>query len=96
MSDTFTQHLRLTILRLLHGAPAYTANSSILHSAIVQFGFEASRDQVRTELAWLKEQGCISTRDVEGLVVARLTERGLDCADGRCRIPGIQPPTPRG
>lgn len=94
--SAFSEHLRLTLLRLLSGAPGYTANSSILHSAVADFGFSASRDQVRTELAWLEEQGCLRTKPVETLVVATLTERGMDCAEGRCRIPGIQPPAPRG
>ncbi len=96
MNEAFSEHLRLTILRLLSGAPAYTANSSILHSAVLEFGFSATRDQIRTELAWLEEQRCLKTRTLEGLVVATLTERGQDCAEGRCRIPGIQSPAARG
>lgn len=91
-----TEHLRLTILRVLSGASAYTTNSSILHSVTRDFGIAVSRDQIKTELAWLAEQGCVTAKDVMGLIVATLTDRGLDVAEGRCRVPGIQPPSPGG
>jgi hypothetical protein len=94
MSEHFTAHLRLTILRLLAGAPGYRANSSIMHSAAVEFGLGASRDQIKSELAWLSEQGAVQTTGVGGLVVATLTDRGLDVAEGRAVIPGVQRPAP--
>lgn len=94
MSSVFQEHLRISILRLLSGAPAYRANSSILHGETTRFGLAASRDQVKTEMAWLAEQGLIVTEDVGGMVVATLTERGLDVAEGRAVQPGVQRPSP--
>lgn len=94
MSNTFTSHLRLSILRILEGAPAYSANSSIIHSVTSEFGLVATRDQVKTELAWLAEQGMLTTREMVGLVVATLTERGIDVATGRAIAPGVQRPSP--
>lgn len=90
----FNAHLRLTLLRALAGAPKYTANSSILHGVATDFGLHATRDQIKTELAWLKEQGAVTTRDVESLVVATLTDRGLDVAEGNADMPGVQHPAP--
>lgn len=89
-------HLRLTLLRLLGEQPGYRANSSILTSAAdASAGFAVSRDQVRTELAWLAEQG-LATLDeaIPGLSVATLTERGADVARGRAVVPGVQRPGP--
>jgi hypothetical protein len=94
MSEHFTAHLRLTMLRLLAGAPAYRANSSIIHSATAEFGLHASRDQIKSELSWLSEQGAVKVSDVSGLTVATLTDRGLDVAEGRAVIPGVQKPAP--
>ena len=90
----FQEHLRLTLLRALTGAPGYKANSSILHSVACEFGLDATRDQIKTELAWLAEQGLLKTADIGGLVVASLTDRGLDVAEGRAMAPGVQRPSP--
>ena len=74
MSDpVFIQHLRLTLLRFLLGAPSYRANSSILHNVADQYGLAATRDQIKAQLAWLKEQDLVATEDFVGLVVAALT-----------------------
>lgn len=94
MSAVFTAHLRLSLLRTLAGAPGYRANSSILHSVTSEFGLVASRDQIKTELAWLAEQGLVDNQDLMGLTVATLTERGLDVAEGRAMAPGVQRPSP--
>ena len=58
--SAFSEHLRLSLLRLLSGAPGYHANSSILHAEAKRFGLAATRDQVKTELAWLQEQGAVA------------------------------------
>jgi Fe2+ or Zn2+ uptake regulation protein len=92
----FARHLRLAVLRLLAEAPDYHLNHSILTDAVSSFGLSATRDQVRTELAWLAEQGLVTNEDLRGmLIVATLTERGLDVASGRATVPGVQRPTPK-
>jgi repressor of nif and glnA expression len=92
---TIQEHLRLTILRLLSEDPDYTLNDSLITDLTENYGFTPSRDQVRIELAWLKEQGLITTDDDPGITIAVLTERGLDVAKGRVIVPGIKRPTPR-
>jgi hypothetical protein len=98
-AKTFAEHLResrrLTLLRLLHESPGYTANSSVLHAGIGQFGFASSRDDVHTDLAWLGEQALVELEDLGPVVVATLTERGADAACGRAIVPGVQRPRPR-
>ncbi len=95
MSASFREHLRLCLLRFLEGAPAYRANSSILQGEAERFGLAATRDQVKAELAWLDEQGLVHKEDLVGLVVAQLTERGLDVSMGRAGCPGVRKPSPR-
>lgn len=97
-SDTFQEHLRLALLRVLDDQPGCKANSSVLHSAMETMGFAVTRDAVRGALAWLAEQGLATSAETSmpGLWIATLTERGGDVASGRARVPGVQRPTPRG
>ena len=96
MSESFHEHLRLCLLRFLEGAPGYCANSSILHTEVQRFGLAASRAQVRSELDWLAEQNLVQIERLPGdLVVARLTERGLDVSQARALCSGVQRPAPR-
>lgn len=94
-SDTVSQHLRITLLRLLSESANYTINESILTDGTEPYGFTPSRDRVRTELYWLQEQGLVALDDDPGIIVACLTERGLDVVNARVVVPGIKRPTPR-
>ncbi|MDU9028722.1 VpaChn25_0724 family phage protein [Pseudomonas mediterranea] len=91
-ADYLRQDMRLVILRLLVEMPGYRANSSVLNTALDNFGHTASRDQIKTELQWLAEQGAVSLADIGPVLVATLTERGQDIAAGRARVPGIKRP----
>jgi Fe2+ or Zn2+ uptake regulation protein len=91
-ADFIRQDVRLVILRLLVEMTAYRANSSVLTMALDEYGHTLSRDQVKTELHWLAEQGALTVADVGPVLVATLTERGQDIAAGRARVPGIKRP----
>ncbi|MGD9638372.1 MAG: ArsR family transcriptional regulator [Alphaproteobacteria bacterium] len=72
-------------------------NDSILQTALNQVGHNVSRDVLRSELAWLEEQGLVKVEVVlDHIHVAELTTRGLDVAEGRSKIPGIKRPGPKG
>lgn len=91
-ADYLRQDIRLVVLRLLVEMTAYRANSSVLTMALDSYGHTLSRDQVKTELHWLAEQGALTLADVGPVLVATLTERGQDIAAGRARVPGIKRP----
>lgn len=93
--QTIAEHMRITLLRLLAEDPDYTLNESLLTDLTENYGFTPSRDRVRTELAWLKEQGLLKLDTGNGLVIAILTERGADVARGRVTVPGVKRPSPR-
>lgn len=93
-ADTVKEHLRITLLRLLNEQPDCTLNESILTDMSGVYGFASSRDRVRTELAWLKEQGLVTIDDTCGLMVACLTDRGEDVAESRVVVPGVKRPRP--
>lgn len=92
---TVQEHLRLTILRLLREDPDYTLNDSMITDLTEDYGFTPSRDKVRGELAWLKEQGLVVFDDDPKITIATLTQRGADVAQGRVTHPGVKRPAPR-
>lgn len=83
---------RLVILRVLATMPSYTANSSVLQTALCRVGHNPSRDQVKTEITWLMDQGLVTVEPVFDLLVARITERGADVAAARTVVPGVKKP----
>ncbi|MGP5238699.1 VpaChn25_0724 family phage protein [Pseudomonas helleri] len=91
-ADYLRHDIRLVVLRLLVEMTAYRANSSVLTMALDNYGHTLSRDQVKTELHWLAEQGALTLSDVGPVLVVTLTERGQDIAAGRARVPGIKRP----
>lgn len=86
--------LRLVILRLLAEDPDYRINSSILQHSLDLFGHNVSRDKLHTELAWLAEQDLVKCESITSILVASLTQRGLDVAQGRAAVPGVKRPGP--
>ncbi|MBY6223576.1 ArsR family transcriptional regulator [Ferrimonas balearica] len=94
LPELMRQHQRLAILRLLNEAQGGDLNDSILQDAMAQFGLDISRDALRTELAWLAEQGLVALAEVYHTQVASLTARGADVALGRAQVPGIKRPRP--
>jgi len=96
-ADLVTTDMRLVLLRLLSQAPSYTFNSSILHKLMgEQTGYKIPRDKAVTELCWLQEQGLVTVKDGIGCIIATITQRGLDVADGSATVPGVNRPSPRG
>lgn len=96
MSDFFEQHMRadrrLVLLRVLLHSPAYTGNEYMLQQMAEQLGHVVSADQIRTDLAWLAEQGLLTLETVQGVQIARLAGRGEDVARGRVEVPGVKKP----
>lgn len=91
---TVRKHRRLAILRHLEALPEYTSNASILQDVLSGVGLPSTRDQVTTEIAWLREQGFV-TASGETFVVVSATARGAEIARGLATHPDIQRPSPR-
>lgn len=98
---TFTERLRedrrLVMLRLLSEQPGYRMNSSNLHAGLHHLAVACSRDDVATDLAWLRDQSLVlldTVPEVPGLSLVTITARGNDVATGNAAVPGISRPTP--
>lgn len=93
---------RLYILRILAEAPAYEANDEILDAMLNGLGAPGARAETRAALRWLAEQSpalCRIEELGEGfgpeVLLAALTEAGLDAARGLVEVPGLRKPSPR-
>jgi hypothetical protein len=93
--EVVAEDRRLALLRILARAPGYAANESVLHVALRGLGHLVSRDTIRTDLAWLDEQGLVGLTLVVEVTVAELTRRGADVAEGLAVVPGVKRPSPR-
>lgn len=85
---------RLVILLILAQDSGYSHNEFVLRGALRSMGHGVSRDKMRTELSWLSEQGLVVVSDTAGVMVAKLTARGKDAAEGAVTVPGVKRPEP--
>ena len=94
----YARHLaadrRLVILRVLAESTGYQANEYTLEAVLDDMGHTVSNQQLHTELAWLAEQGLLSTTSVAGVTIAHLSPRGHDVAFGKAIVPGVKRPQP--
>ena len=93
-SDVINAERRLVILKLLDKAPGYRSSDYVLQSALPGVGHDASIDMIRTDLAWLQEQGLLNVEMAGPVQIAKLTQRGVDVANGRALVPGVKRPGP--
>ena len=92
---TITEDRRLSLLLVLAQTPGYSANAFLLRDAVSQiYGHAASIDQVTGDIAWLAEQGLVTSRAVSDVTLATMTTRGADVAAGRAVVPGVKKPMP--
>lgn len=92
--DYVMASVRLTVLRALVGTPSHAANDSLLYLELERLGLPATRDQLRTQLGWLEEQGLVRLqRPTDSLIVVTLRERGAEVAIGRATVEGVQRPS---
>lgn len=94
-AQLIAKDIRLVMLRSM-AEDGNSLNESMLHTILEMFGHNISRDRVRTEMRWLQEQGLVTIDQVAGILVGRLTGRGADVAEGRCKIDGVKTPRPKG
>lgn len=96
VQERFRENRRLAMLRFLAEEPDYRMNTSLMQSALDAIGVRESRDVINADAFWLKDVGLVEHEDLGPILVLRLTERGLDVAEGRTVVPGVKRPGPKG
>lgn len=90
-----TEKRRLVVLIYLAKAPGYAASAQILTLECRRLGVPTTTDQLMGAIAWLEEQELVTSREGgPGDIVARVTARGRDVADGNVAVPGVMRPDP--
>lgn len=84
--------MRRMLLEALQQEPNYMAPDLLLQDALESQAMAVGMDRLRTELAWLAEQGLVER--THGANVLSL--RGSDVALGRVDVPGVQRRPPGG
>lgn len=87
--------IRLSILLLLLEGGQYSHNEYVIQQGLAfRFGHSLSSDKLRTEVAWLAEQGLVENRDAFVPWIVSMTTRGKDVAEGKTTVPGVKRPEP--
>ena len=90
--QTAEANRRLAILVALSLSTKYKLTSHDVRAVVDGAGYPASMATIGADVQWLRETGLIRY-DVENDVL-RLTDRGLDVANGTAEVPGVGKPGP--
>jgi hypothetical protein len=94
-SERISEDRRIIILRALEASAGYESNESLLTMILRDFGHAVTRDQTRSEVTWLEENGLLTCEEIGGVMIATLTQRGSETAQGIVVTPGVKRPSPR-
>ncbi|MFN3869000.1 MAG: hypothetical protein ACK4MF_08045 [Hyphomicrobiaceae bacterium] len=89
-----TEDVRRILLDELSRQPSYRLNDDLMLRVLESFGHVKSRDYLRAELDWLSRARAVTLTEVGGILIAELTEAGLDHVERRKLIAGVAKPKP--
>lgn len=96
MVELLAEHQRISILIALKESADYGANTSILADVLKRYAIGCSRDQLKTQLTWLEQNGYVTLEKLsQNTWVARITQSGIDVAEGTVIAHGIKRALPR-
>ena len=86
---------RLIILRELADQVNYSLNEALLEKVLERFGHRATRDFVRNQLRWLEQEaGAVTLVEAGSVMVATVTQAGLDHVNRKRVLEGVARPSP--
>ena len=95
MREAFAANQRIIALQALEQDSAWELSTQMLQRALEHFGHALSAVAVDGLVDWLTERDLVTVRELPGgLRVAKLTQAGLDVAQGRQRVTGVDRPPP--
>ncbi len=95
IAELVRRDARRTILQALADDLGYSLNHEILRTVVDRrTAVTLTTAEVKEHLAWLEDQGAITTTTVAPFVIARLTDYGLALAHGAEVLEGVSRPRP--
>lgn len=93
--DEYNATARLTMLKALSEQADYRLNDTILQSILETFAINRGRAYLHNQLSWLEtEAGAVKLTKAGSVVIAEITETGLDHVERRVVIAGVRKPRP--
>lgn len=93
--DTYlTEDARLVVVRELARQTDGRLNETLLTKVLDTFGHRRSRAWLRTQLRAMADVGAISITEAGSVMIATITQAGLDHVERRAVIEGIARPSP--
>lgn len=86
------EHRRLAILRHLSRAPRYRLNELLLDDLLTAIGLTGSVEELRSDLELIVASGLAERETVGEIQVFRLTQSGLEVAEGMRSVEGVLKP----
>ncbi|MDD9910198.1 MAG: hypothetical protein OXR62_10950 [Ahrensia sp.] len=95
--ERFDHEARLIIMRSLSAQSNYSLNSSMLEAELECWGIAKGRAYVHTQLRYLEQDvSAVRLKDVGSVLIATLTQVGLEHVKGVRILDGIKRPSPGG
>jgi hypothetical protein len=95
MGDVIREHARLIMLRDLAEQPDGRWNSEALREDLeLRWAINRPRAFVHDELRWLEMMGAVTLVESASVLIASITQKGLDHVERRIRIEGVKRPSP--
>ena len=94
-SDHYDETARLTILKALAEQTDFRLNETLIQTVLESFAIRRGRSYLRNQLQWLEQEtGAVKLREVGSVMIAELTERGMDHVERRQVLHGVRRPSP--
>lgn len=95
MTDIERREARLIILRDLAEQPDQRWNSALIREDLeLRWAINKTRAWVHDELRYLSDMGAVTLLEMGTVLVASLTQKGLDHVERRLVIEGVKKPSP--
>lgn len=88
--ESQAEHRRGRILSILAASNDQGCNAPLLRQMVRNYGYKVDADTAAIDAAWLERHGLISRREVAGVEMLRISERGRDVVRGDLDMPGVK------
>lgn len=95
LSEIMEREARLVALRMLAEQSDQRLNSSLLREELAdRWAINRTREWLHTQLRFLADIGAVRLTEAGSVLIAEVTQRGLDHVERRIVLDGVKRPSP--